>query len=233
MQFMALYTQSDETSYLLYELLLTESQPWSLWLACVQAFKSQQPWALGLNIPSYFIAVPLIETFPTLHAFLNIKDIRDSMTYQSWNEPHSPLHFILMSSTFSPEVCNTFSFHWSFMETLQILFFHNLAFLLFHEHFSLFLLIWLFLEASRWPPFCCIMWESNCVHKHWGGGGFTGCEQLSGSDIINTQVKWEKSVTHKYRVTWRFTHILPTCDSYKLTVCIDLSVCKCYVSCYG
>lgn len=64
----------NRASSLLSSLLLIESQACSLWLTLsLEVCWSQQPGGVGLNIPSCFIPAPLIETFPTLHAFLDIK----------------------------------------------------------------------------------------------------------------------------------------------------------------
>lgn len=58
-----LQLRTDKASSLLCSLLLIESKPCSLWLAPrlgLSACWSRQPWALRLNIPSYFISAPLI-----------------------------------------------------------------------------------------------------------------------------------------------------------------------------
>lgn len=227
---------TDKASALLHSLLLIESQACSLWLACVLAFKSLLiPTTLSAQIkyPLILYHRPFNWDFSHL-ACLSEHQRQHDLSKLEWSTFSFTLHPHIPTLPLVLHVCNTFSLHWSFVELLTLfsfIFMHSSSFLkaLVFTRPSNYAL----LEASRWTPCCCIIWESNCVHKHLG---VAGCGQLSGSDIINTQGKWQKSVlvrntharTHRYSNMDIHTY-LPTCDLYKLKVCIDWSVCECYV----
>lgn len=114
----------------------------------------------------------------------------------------------LKNSLFSPSLHHppslliSFSFftsspHRSFTETLLIL----LSFIICHPSWFLgaFLLIppshLALLEASKWTPLRCITWKSNwTLFVSINTRRVAGCGQLSGSDIINREARWQKSV---------------------------------------